>query len=227
MANGTEITIEAQDTSFSRIGQTYQNVTHSPTGSIPLSGLTGRPTVTKPAFTVSPRVGLTNLAAIFALGPLDTQYELLTEALYDRTFAIARATALSGPTNVRGGTARMGFELAELDLQQALNRFKEVWQNQVSWASIVIGAIKTHDDVLVAYDQEKLSDNEQSIMAQHAETQSSVSYLGQIMAYDNNQIQAFTAVRHYGQTLMKTEESLNGKGVQNGSVSGFGMSSWR
>jgi len=321
MADGTTITIEAQDTTFSRVGNTNEIITYTAYDYPPLnSTVPALTTITKPSFTISPRVGtlnpsgvvsarigaanlaalvsarigpsdlstlitppvgLTELAAIYGLGPLDTTYESSTEALYDRSYAIARATALSGPINVRGGTARMGFELAELDTQQSINRFREVWQNQVAWAGVVtkaieaadyaifeynkekvaairdsdsilteydnsvINATKVSNDILTQkdeelisatvgfnkvldeYDHEVLADNEQNVMAQRANSQSSNEYYSQINAYNNTLVQRYTAGRHYGQVVSSTNESVSGQGIQGSHQSSAGGGSWR
>ena len=322
MADDTNITIEAQDTGFTRYGSTGQVITYTAYSYPTLNPFT--PTqyrVTKPAFTptirvgtltpasaitartgptdlsslvstrigpadlstlLSEPVGLDELATIYGLGPLDTTFEDSTNALYTRSYAVARAAAQSGPVNVRGGTARTGFELAELDTQFSINRYKEVWQNQVAWAGVVlsaierantaifeynkeqVAAIKESTDMIATYDglminavkdsnvlslerdktlitatgeynrviegldRETLSDNEQTIMAEHADATSAYGYYKQLSDNNLTIIQQFTAGRHYGQVGMSTVESLSGKGFQQGGTShGIGSSSWR
>src|SRR5258706_850580 len=169
MADGTTITIEAQDTSFQRAGVTTQDISYvggvNPTISPVIPSFIS---IIKPSFTPTARLALDSLATIYGLGPLDTTFETSTNALYTRSYAIARAAAQSGPVNVRGGTARIGFELAELDTQMSISRYKEVWQHQIEWAKVVEEAISIANTIISEYDKEVLSNNEQSVMAQHA-----------------------------------------------------------
>ncbi len=71
------------------------------------------------------------------LNPFSTDWESSTRDLYNRVFTKARAEAQSGPENVRGGTARQGFELADVDTQQSLNRFKEVREQELKESGMV------------------------------------------------------------------------------------------
>src|SRR5262245_10166195 len=54
--------------------------------------------------------GSGELAEIYEKDPFSQEFEDETQELYERAYLIARNTAQSGPINVRGGTARMGFE---------------------------------------------------------------------------------------------------------------------
>ena len=314
----TNVTIQAQDTTFNRSASTTQLITYTAYNYPVLNPFTPvQYSVVKPAFTPSSRVGtlvpsitarigptdlttkvttrvgpadlsallmsaagLSDLAEIYGLGPFDTTYETNTQALYDRTYLTARAAALSGPQNVRGGTARQGFELADLDTQQSINRFKEIWSNQVAWAGVVIQAISTantaifeynrelvqtyktsndiigdydkeyilatqtsnaiseardkqlmtatvaYNGVLAEYDKELLSDNEESIMAQHSNATAANGYYNVLSANNDTLIKSYSAGRHYGQVQMVTLENSSGRGGGNtGTQTSFGA--WR
>ena len=227
MADGTDITIEAQDTTFTRNGYTGQTMLFQGTGpGIPTIPSTYIP-VTKPPFTTSPNLGLSQLAEIYNVGPFDTLFEAATIPSYNNAWAIAFATVQSGPSTVRGGTARAAFAVAEMTTQMALQRYEAIWKYQVEWAGKVVEAITQANEILDKDDSSVLHDNEQSIMAQKANSDSSIGQYGQLNAYASNIIQSFTAGRHYGTSLMSTQEVIAGQGIQNGVVNGFGMSSWR
>ena len=230
MPDGTTITVNAQDTAFSRHGKTVQYITHQGLpGNIPLEGVVGRGpgpitrTSVVPAF---PQY-LGPLGDIAARLPFNTTLETATTDLYVRVFAIARALAQSGPVNVRGGTARQGFELAELSTQQSINRFKEVWASQLAEAQVVIAAAQLVNAIYRDREKVLLTDSEQDVMAKHANAQQAMAFLGQINAFNQNLIQQYSATQHYGTSQMITDEDLDGSGTQPGIVGTFGSSSWR
>lgn len=86
--------------------------------------------------------GTNELNAMKLRNPYSSDYESAVGNLFDRQFATARSLAQSGPGNVRGGTARQGFELAELGAQNAMNKFREVRGQQDREAGVVQNAIQ-------------------------------------------------------------------------------------
>jgi len=82
-------------------------------------------------------VGRSALETMIAQNPYGSDYETNTQDLYERSFDKARAAAQSGPANVRGGTARQGFELAELGTALSQNRFRDIKQQQRQDAGVV------------------------------------------------------------------------------------------
>jgi hypothetical protein len=86
--------------------------------------------------------GRSSIDTIMARNPYSTDYETATKGLYDRIVGERRADAMSGPTNVRGGQARTAFELADIDTQASLNRFREVRGQQDKEAGVVMDAVK-------------------------------------------------------------------------------------
>ena len=87
--------------------------------------------------------GLSALTNMAARNPYSSDYESGVGALYDRSFSKGRALAQSGPGNVRGGTARQGFELGESDALQGMNKFREVRGQQDKEAGVVQQAVQT------------------------------------------------------------------------------------
>ena len=225
MPDGTTIEVQAQDTSFSRIGQTTQTMSHlaasEPTVDTIVGSWSG---VSRPDVSLQTIQGLSYLSGLFDRPDFETP----TSGLYDRTLAIAAAVAQSGPTTARGGTARVGFAVADLLEQTSLNRWREIWQAWVQWAQVTINSVVGYNEINRNYDQQVLVYNEQSIMAQHANIQGLVGFNGQVQARNQAKIQAFAAARHYGTTQMVTQEDVSGAGVQaSGASSGFGTSNWR
>jgi hypothetical protein len=225
MADGTTINIEAQDTTFERSGTTTQQIAHTPSAEPQIQAVTGNGSgYTKLPFAPTARVGLTELSLLWPV----PDYETPTTGLYDRTLNVAKAVAQSGPTAVRGGTARVGFAIAEATVLAAINRFREIWQAQVEWAKITMTSIEESNSINRAYDQQILTDHEQDIMAFHAGQQGLSNYLGQVNASNQAVIQAYTASRHYGTQTMITTEGLSGVGTQDGGgKNGFGTSNWQ
>ena len=87
--------------------------------------------------------GLSALLQMSQRNPYSGDYEAGIGELYDRQFATARANAQSGPMNVRGGTARQGFELGEIGAQQGMNKFREIRGQQDREAGVVQQAVQT------------------------------------------------------------------------------------
>lgn len=91
--------------------------------------------------------GDSSMRTIMARNPFSTDYEQATSALFDRLVGQARAQAMSGPSNVRGAQDRVGLELADVDTQMGMNRFKEVTEAQNREASIVEQATQIYNTI--------------------------------------------------------------------------------
>lgn len=91
--------------------------------------------------------GRSALFNIVQRDPYSRNYEEATAELFNRTLGQARAAAASGPHNVRGAVARRGFELADLDTQAALNRFKEINAQQGREAELVANAVQIFNTI--------------------------------------------------------------------------------
>ena len=86
--------------------------------------------------------GSPELAKMIARDPYATDYEDSTKDLYERSFDKAKSAVQSGPSNVRGATARQGFALSDLGTQESLNRFREIRGQQDKEAGIVQQAVQ-------------------------------------------------------------------------------------
>lgn len=172
--------------------------------------------------------GSIQLADIWAQDPFSTTYETSTTALYTRTFQIARTLAQSGPTNVRGGTARQGFELAELSTQQSINRFREIWQNQLALAQIVVNAINVHNQIEAGRRRDKLQAQQQQAATEQGRVMQTLSAAEQLDRDRATHVRTMSAGGEYlGAPGMVTTETLAGQGMQGAVTTGFGMSTWR
>lgn len=169
-----------------------------------------------------------NLQALYRLDPFDTTYETSTQALYDRAYATARAAAQSGPTNVRGGTARQGFELAELDTQFSINRFREVWENQVKIAQVVIAAASLANQAESQRRGDQLRAQQQQAATEQGRVMQTLS-AAECLERDKEASARSLALAGEiaGGTQMTTIETLAGQGFQSGVNTSFGMSNWR
>ena len=226
MADGTTIIIEAQDTTFERNGLTSQAITRTPYDNGPnLQVVVGSgPIFSLPGFARNAVNGTNYLQELFATPDFETP----TSGLYDRTLGVAYAMAQTGPTSVRGGTARVAFAIAESLTLAGLNRYREIYTAWLEWAKITVESVARYNEIFRAYDQQTLSYNEQNIMQQHASAQAAVGFLGQVNASNQALIQAYAAKLHYGNTTMNVQENLQGLGTQASSVSnGMGSANWR
>lgn len=120
--------------------------------------------------------GKSALDNIIARNPYSTDYENQTKQLYERSFDKAHSAAQSGQSNVRGGTARQGFELGELGTGMSQNRFKDITSQQNQEAGIVSQAVQsanviegarrnTQQGAVTAHNAIELGRNQQSIDA--------------------------------------------------------------
>lgn len=173
--------------------------------------------------------GSAELQTIYRKDPFSTTYETSTTALYDRGYATARSIALSGPTNVRGGTARQGFELAELDTQQAINRFREIWQNQLATAQVVITAVQVANATSSGRRELQLKAQQLQAGTEQGRVVQALSASEALARTREGNVRGFAACgTFFGSELMRTTEALEGMGSQEGgSKTAFGTSYWR
>lgn len=172
--------------------------------------------------------GSGDLQAIWQKDPFSTDYENETDALYERSFAVARAAAQSGPVNIRGGTARQAIELADLDTQMSIARFREIWQNQMAMAQLVTQAVQVHN--AIESDRWKLQLNAQQLQAgsEQGKAQQVLAAAEIVAKLEENSLRNIAAgAEFFGIPQMRTDESLSGIGFQSGVQTSFGMSTWR
>jgi hypothetical protein len=167
-----------------------------------------------------------NLSDIYTLDPFGNTYEVNTLALYTRQYLIARAAAQSGPTNVRGGTARQGFELAELDTLMAINQFREIWQNQVKVAQVVVEAASAADAAWEQLIKLQLEAQKQQAATEQGLVMQTLAAAEQLTKDKEVYLRAIS-LQADANGYMVTSELLTGHGFQGGTNTGFGMSTWR
>lgn len=172
--------------------------------------------------------GSAELQVLYRRDPFSTQYEEETADLYDRQFLIARSTAQSGPVNVRGGTARMGFELAELDTQQAINRFREIWQAQMRMAEIVQASVQLANAVEAERRTAMLNAQRQQAATEHGQVMQSLAASEIVERIRSEHTRANAAAAEFlGVPNMLSYEDIHGQGFQQGITTAFGSSYWR
>lgn len=168
------------------------------------------------------------LAAMYNVDPFGTTYETSTQAQYDRQYLTARAAAQSGPTNVRGGTARQGFELAELDTMQSISRFREIWQNQLARAQVNISAIQLANTGESQRRSDRLRAQQQQAATEQGRVMQTLGAAEQVNHERETLIRAMAAGGEFlSRPAMLTAESLSGQGFQSAVNTSFGMTSWR
>ena len=172
--------------------------------------------------------GASDLQQIYQKDPFSTEYELATTELYNRVFLKARSTAQSGPVNVRGGTARMGFELAELDTLQSINRFREIWQNQVTVAQLVTSAVQVANVIEQGRRETMLRAQQQQAATEQGRVQQMLAAGEVLESLRANHIRTLAAGGEFtGVPIMIQQEDLQGQGFQQGVTTSFGASYWR
>ncbi len=172
--------------------------------------------------------GAADLQLLYQKDPFSTEFETQTRALYERQYDKARATVQSGPTNVRGATARQAFELAALDVEMANNRFKEIWQAQVAIAQLVIASVQTAVQAETERWRLQLQAQQQQAATEQGRVVQSISASESLDRVREANIRSIAAgVEFLGQSQMGIEEDLIGQGFQQGSTSMHGMSIWR
>lgn len=168
--------------------------------------------------------GAPALDNIMARNPYSQDYETATKGLYDRQFEIGRANAQSGPANVRGGQARVGFDLADTGTQQSLNRFREVRQQSNQEAGIVEQAVHMGNVIESMRRSSQLGAQGQGQASQHMRTQESTEGAGVVeRSKATNAAYLQLASELLGTKEQQVNENLTGKGQQIQSSSG-GMS---
>ena len=154
--------------------------------------------------------------------PYSTDYENAIGALYDRMYNTARAGAISGPANVRGGQARQGFELADLDTQQSINKFREVRGQQDKEAGVVQGAIQLFNTIESMRRGQQMQGQQQQVSSEGSRVNEG---LGAASGLDRSKTTHLAnlqlAAELLGIPMTKTYENLFGQGNQNGSTMGF------
>jgi hypothetical protein len=249
-----DVIIQAQDTTFQRSGTTNQRKGYFlPAGSaivypVPpvslfqleqamLAAIMGQDPACLPGGLtlknvqeISPEVfnGAAELQQIWQQDPFSDDYEEETQALYERGYEVARSAAISGPSNVRGATARQGFELADLDVTQAINRFREVWQNQVTVAQLVIAAVQAHNTIANSRRGVQLQAQQLQAGTEQGRVVQMLSASEMFSRVRNDGIRGFSADAEFrGVAEMITSESLLGRGQQGAVSTAFGTSYWR
>lgn len=156
--------------------------------------------------------------------PYSKDYENAIGQLYDRGFEKSRALAQSGPLNVRGGTARQGFELGEIGAQNAMNKFRDVRQQQDKEAGVVQGAVQMMNAIEQLRRGSQLSASQLRTAGEQLRTQQALgssSAIGKIRG--QNQANVMTAAELLGGPTLTTGENLSGKGHQQTSASNWGV----
>lgn len=167
--------------------------------------------------------GLSSLMAMSQRNPYSTDYETGVGALFDRQFGKGRALAQSGPMNVRGGTARQGFELGEADAQNSMNKFREVRGQQDREAGVVQDAVRTMNTI----------EGMRRGSAMQAQQQNMAGELGRKSAALNAQSGVDSmrrsnagniglAAEFLGRPKQRVTDDLKGRGSQSASSSNWG-----
>lgn len=169
------------------------------------------------------------LEALLLRDPDSTAYQTATEAAFEESFAVARSMIASTPVNVRGGTARQAFELAELDTQISLTRWKELTGrydtiiNQNLQATQLLQATlgQIRRDQLQAQQQQAAT--EQGQVMQTLAASDAVNKIREASTRMSGSIGEFL-----GWPTMTVTEALEGQGVgQSGTATTFGSTIFR
>jgi len=168
--------------------------------------------------------GSTALANAAAQDPWSAEYETGTRELYDRLLAEAKARAQSGPDNVRGATARGGFEQADVDVQGALNRFKELHTNKLAQSSIVQQAVQLANAIESARSGTKLQAQGQLAAGESnrvGEMVGGTASVGRLRQGGLANIMAGAEL--LGKPKVHSQDDLHGKGFQMGAEAKVGF----
>jgi hypothetical protein len=167
--------------------------------------------------------GASTLNTMSQRNPYSRDYENAIGDLYDRQFAKGRAMAQSGPTNVRGGTARQGFEMAELSGDQARNKFREVRGQQDKEAGVVQGAVQTMNQIESMRRGSRLTAQSQHQASESARTGEALHATGMVDSIrKSNQGNINLAGDMLGNPIQTTKDDLKGRGAQSASGSNWG-----
>lgn len=168
--------------------------------------------------------GSGGLDNIIARNPYSQDYENSTAELYNRSYNTARAAAQSGPTNVRGGQARTGFELADLGAQQSMNRFREVRGQQDKEANSVMNAIQLAnmiENLRRGQQVQAIGTDETIKHSLRSDKTAGAQATNQKRMTSNADLNLASQVLGVPQT--KTTDDLVGKGNQSSSASNWGV----
>lgn len=110
-----------------------------------LSALSGTAQIDPTEFT-----GSGTLGTVAQRNPYSDDWEAGTQDAYERAYGTARAAAQSGPERVRGGQARAGYELADMDTAASAGRFREVEDQKLKETGVVRDAIQTANAIEMA-----------------------------------------------------------------------------
>lgn len=169
-------------------------------------------------------IGADSLDSIIARNPYSQSYEQATQDLFDRSYATARAAAMSGPSNVRGGTARAGFELADLDTQMSNNRFREVSQQQQQQAGITNQAVSIANAIDTGRRGQSLQAIQQLTSAELGRDQQGLEASG---AVGRNRTASHANLALASQILGKptstVTDNMSGEGDQSGNSTHWGV----
>ena len=173
--------------------------------------------------------GAGRLYDIYNQSPFSIEWELETNALYERTFLKARAAAQSGPANVRGGTERQALELAELSTLMSINRFREIWQTKVAMASLVLNAAQLANAAETSRRQLQLRAQQQQAATEQGRYAIQLAALDHLSRLRQDHIKALAGGAEFlGLPVMLTQEAYQGMGANQGATAtAFGVSYWR
>ena len=168
--------------------------------------------------------GVSPLQNIMARNPYSTDYESAIGQLYDRQFGKARSLAQSGPINVRGGTARQGFELGEIDAQQAMNKFREVRGQQDKEAGVVQGAVQLLNTIESLRRGNQMQAQHQTMGGEQVRTGQSMDAARHVnQRRGMNQANVSTAAEFLGKPKQTQTDNMSGKGSQVTNTSNWGV----
>lgn len=189
-----------------------------------LSGILGRDATSIPGSSVldgligldsTGHTGKSTLDSIISQNPYSNEYETATQDLYERSFDKARSVAQSGPNNVRGGTARQGFELGEVDTAMSQNRFKDIKQQQQKDAGVVSEATQLANAIEASRRGTTLGAVNQRNVGEVARNQQGLDASGRVAG--NRQVNLGNlalASEVLGNPQQTTTDNLTGKGSQ-------------
>lgn len=172
--------------------------------------------------------GADQLQALYDIDPFGTDYEDNTKALYERQYDKARIAAQSGPTNVRGATARQAFELAALDVEMANNRFREIWQSQVALAAVVSQAVVSAANTETERWRVQLQAQQQQAAAENERIRQRMGAIELLERMKENNLRYVPmSAELLALPTMLIDEKLTGDGQQASAQTTFGMNYWR
>lgn len=163
--------------------------------------------------------GRNTLQQLANYNPYSDAYAQSTLPLYERVLRETRAVAQTNPQFQRGGVARQGFELADLDMQAALNRFRELHearQRDVSQVQSAIQLLNTLENMRA----QQLLGAEQTRQGMRTDTMRTLMGAMELLNAMRGQGQqsAITAAEILGTELGRAWENMSGTGSQSSSA---------